>query len=99
MNFDELEKQWEGGDEQEELRTEQQLEMERLERKRKEAPKLDPRLERTNHDRPWRHTNAPTARYLRVYGSAVLRVSWYPHRAGVNPSGLYANTCCRIFWT
>lgn len=51
MNLDDLEKQWEGGDHEEELRTEKQLEFERIERHRKEATAstgaLDPRLAHT----------------------------------------------------
>ncbi len=47
MNLDDLEKQWEEGDEEEELKTEQQAKFERLERRRKEAKAsagtLDPR--------------------------------------------------------
>lgn len=37
MNLDDLEKQWEQGDEEEELRTERQIEAEKLEQRRKEA--------------------------------------------------------------
>ncbi|CAM9829674.1 unnamed protein product [Ascophyllum nodosum] len=37
MNFDALEKEWEEGDDEEDLKTESQLEFERLERRRKEA--------------------------------------------------------------
>lgn len=47
MDLDDLEKQWEGGDHEEELKTEQQTKFERLERRRKEAKanagNLDPR--------------------------------------------------------
>ncbi|CAM9886649.1 unnamed protein product [Scytosiphon promiscuus] len=47
MNLEDLEKQWEGGDDDEELRTEQQIKFEKLERRRKEAQanagKFDPR--------------------------------------------------------
>ena len=47
MNFDALEKEWEEGDDEEDLKTESQLEFERLERRRKEAAaasgSLDPR--------------------------------------------------------
>lgn len=37
MNLDDLEKQWEDGDDLEELKTEQQAKFERLEKRRKEA--------------------------------------------------------------
>lgn len=37
MNLDDLEKQWEDGDHQEELQTEQQAKFERLEKRRKKA--------------------------------------------------------------
>lgn len=51
MDLDDLEKQWENGDDEEELRTEQQTKFERLERRRKEAQEnggtIDPRCERT----------------------------------------------------
>ena len=47
MDLDDLEKQWEEGDDEEELKTEQQTKFERLERRRKEAQAkgggLDPR--------------------------------------------------------
>lgn len=47
MNLDDLEKQWEDGDDEEELKTEEQTSFEKLERRRKEAKasagKLDPR--------------------------------------------------------
>lgn len=47
MDLDDLEKQWEEGDDEEELKTEQQTKFERLERRRKEAQakagSLDPR--------------------------------------------------------
>jgi len=47
MNLDDLEKQWEEGDEEEELKTEQQAKFERLERRREQAKAsagtLDPR--------------------------------------------------------
>lgn len=37
MDLDDLEKQWEEGDDEEELKTEQQTKFEKLERRRKEA--------------------------------------------------------------
>lgn len=47
IDFDELERQWEDGDDEEDLKTESQLEFERLERRRKlesaSAGSLDPR--------------------------------------------------------
>ncbi|CAM9541601.1 unnamed protein product [Hapterophycus canaliculatus] len=47
MNLEDLEKQWEGGDDEEELKTEEQTKFEKLERRRKEAQitagKFDPR--------------------------------------------------------
>lgn len=47
MNLDDLEKQWEDGDEEEELKSEKQAEFERLERRRKaeeeSATPLNPR--------------------------------------------------------
>eukprot|EP00903_Cladosiphon_okamuranus_P008666 g8306.t1 len=46
MDLDDLEKQWEEGDDEEELKTEEQTKFERLERRRKEAraktPGIDP---------------------------------------------------------
>lgn len=46
MNLDDLEKQWEEGDEENELRSEMEIEKERLERQRNKAAKgkaFDPR--------------------------------------------------------
>lgn len=47
MNLDDLEKQWEDGDDEEELKTEDQAKFERLEKRRKIAEastgKFDPR--------------------------------------------------------
>lgn len=47
MDLNELEKQWEDGDEEEELKTEEQAKFENLERRRKQAQanagKFDPR--------------------------------------------------------
>lgn len=53
MNLQDLEKQWEGGDDEEELRTEEQIKFEKLERRRKEAQvdanKFDPRYDIYRH--------------------------------------------------